>query len=80
MKGLNYIGIIILIILCITIGPAILMGVGGCIFVGIFFMGWLDHFGIIKKDLSNTELYSFSFIIGLFVYIIFYWIEHLSET
>ena len=79
MKLIKYIGIGILIVIFLVIGPTVAMAFGGCAFLGFIIIGLLDALGIIevKTDDFNT-LAAISFIIGLVIFIIYYAIKGIS--
>lgn len=81
MKILKYIGIGILLILAITIGPGLAMVFGTCAFLGFIVIAGLDAIGVIKipaGDNINTLL-GISFVVGLILFIIYFGITGLPE-
>lgn len=81
MKVLSYIGIAILVLIGILIGPALAMAFGACAFLGFIIIGGLDAIGIIKipSDVGFNTLAGISFVIGAIIFIIYYSIAGLPE-
>lgn len=74
MKILKNIGIIVLVILGMTIGPTIAMGFGACAFLGFIVIAGLNTLGIIKIPSGENFniLAGFSFVIGLIIFLVLY--------
>lgn len=71
-KIIKYIGIIVLVILGITIGPSLAMGFGACACLGFIIIGGLDSIGLIKLPPGDNLNYiiAISFIIGFLIFIV----------
>lgn len=82
MKILSYIGIIVLILIGILIGPTLAMAFGACAFLGFIIIGGLHAIGIIKipPSVGFNTMAGISFVIGLLIFIIYFSITGFPET
>lgn len=82
MKILKYIGIAILIILGVAVGPSIAMVFGTCTFLGFLIIGGLDSLGIIEIPPGENfnVVAGISFVIGLIISLIYFGITGWPEV
>ena len=82
MKFIKYIGIAILVILFITVGPALAMAFGACTFLGFIVLGGLDAIGLIKipPEKNFNVIAGISFVLGLLIFLCYYGITGWPEN
>lgn len=80
MKALKYIGIGVLILLGIFIGPALVGAFGLCAAIGFIVICALDSMGLVKIDTNNFNVIAgISFTIGLVLLLIYCMIAGVPE-
>ena len=65
--------VLVAIILAVVVGPAVVVCVGGCMFIGLIVIMGLNYFGIIKGPGElTTPFWILTFVIGFIISFIVY--------